>query len=130
VAHSEVRRLILKDGIALAGAELRATPFRTMTLSDDEIVGFSDSREDDSGAVVLNLDGAYVLPGLVDAHVHFDLAAAPAAYTRWTETGLVRSLTCLHNGLVALKAGITSVRDLGSVDSFVIDYASTWNGAS
>lgn len=124
MAHSEVRNLILKDGIALVGAELRATPFQTMTLSGDEIVGFSDSREDDSGAVVLDLDGAYVLPGLVDAHVHFDLAAAPAAYTRWTETGLVRSLTCLHNGLVALKAGITSVRDLGSVDSFVIDYAS------
>lgn len=29
----------------------------------------------------------------------------------------------LHNGLVALKCGITAARDLGSVDSLVIDYA-------
>ncbi len=122
--RSAGRKLILRDGIALAGAELRAMPFRTLTLLGDEIGGVSDSREDDSDAGVLNLHGAYVLPGLVDAHVHLDLAAKPAAYTQWIESGLVRSLTCLHNGLVALRSGITAARDLGSVDSFVIDYAS------
>ncbi len=118
------RKLILSDGIALAGPELRETPFRTLTLAGDSIVGFSGRPEDDSNAVVLDLNGAYVLPGLVDAHVHFDLSAAPAAYRRWAEPRLVRSLTCLHNGLVALKSGITSARDLGSVDSLVIEYAS------
>lgn len=119
------RKLILKDGIALAGPELREIPFRALTLHGDVIGEFASGPVDESDALLLDLKGAYVLPGLVDAHVHFDLAAEPAAYTRWTDprAGLVRSFTCLHNGLVALKAGITGARDLGSVDPLVIDYA-------
>jgi imidazolonepropionase-like amidohydrolase len=35
----------------------------------------------------------------------------------------VRSLTCFHNGLLALRAGITSVRDLGSADRMTLDYS-------
>jgi imidazolonepropionase-like amidohydrolase len=126
VPEKPSRKLILKDGIALAGPELRETPFRALTLLGDDILEFANGRVDELDAFVLDLKGAYVLPGLVDAHVHFDLAAEPAAYTRWTDprAALVRSLTCLHNGLVALKSGITSARDLGSVDPLVIDYAS------
>jgi imidazolonepropionase-like amidohydrolase len=119
------RKLILKDGIALAGPELRERPFKALTVLDDRLSDFSDGPVDESDALVLNLNGAFVLPGLIDAHVHFDLAAEPAAYTRWTDprAGLQRSLTCLHNGLVALRSGITAARDLGSVDPLVIDYA-------
>jgi imidazolonepropionase-like amidohydrolase len=73
---------------------------------------------------VLDVDGGFVVPGLIDAHVHLDLAAQPS-YARWADprATFVRSLTCLHNGLLALSRGITSVRDLGSVDSVVLDYA-------
>ncbi|HEY2041024.1 MAG TPA: amidohydrolase family protein [Jatrophihabitans sp.] len=118
-------KLILKNGIALVGPELRETPFGSLAVSGDKIVGLSEASPSDSDGVVFDVGGAYVLPGLVDAHVHFDLAAQPAAYERWTDpnAALVRSLTCLHNGLVALRSGITAVRDLGSVDRLVIDYA-------
>ncbi|WP_404501474.1 amidohydrolase family protein [Arthrobacter sp. GAS37] len=64
-----------------------------------------------------------MLPGLIDSHVHFDLAAHPAPFSHWDRMPFVRSMTCLHNGLLALRAGITSVRDLGSVDHMVVDYS-------
>lgn len=123
-----VRTVVLTNGIALTGSGLREMPFRTLRLVDGAIAELSDRVEDDSvipTAEVHDIGGAYVVPGLVDAHVHFDLAAQPAAYVRWADpdAGLTRALTCLHNGLVALRSGITAVRDLGCVDRLVIDYA-------
>ncbi|MCU1680423.1 MAG: amidohydrolase [Amycolatopsis sp.] len=111
--------VVLKNGIALTGPDLIERPFRTLVLSDDTIGEFDtggDGRE-------VDLDGAYLVPGLADCHVHFDLAAHPMPYLQWDRSGFVRSITCLHNGLLALRAGITSVRDLGSVDHLVLEYA-------
>jgi imidazolonepropionase-like amidohydrolase len=113
--------IILRNGVALEGLDLVERPFRTLTLANDTIGEFD---ADDGGTNSLDLDGAYVVPGLVDSHVHFDLAAHPLPYTHWSRSGFVRSVTCLHNGLLALRSGITSVRDLGSVDHLVLEYAS------
>jgi imidazolonepropionase-like amidohydrolase len=109
---------VLRNGVALVGPELTERPFRTLALQGDSIGEFDVEAED-----TVDLDGAYVIPGLVDCHVHFDLAAHPLAYVHWDRSGFVRSTTCLHNGLLALRSGITAVRDLGSVDHLVLEYA-------
>ena len=113
--------LVLRDGIALIGDELSPRPFKTLRIDNGVIAGFDSLNA--ANAQVLELHGGFVLPGLIDCHVHFDLAAAPAAYLHWYDSPLTRSLTCLHNGLSALVNGITSVRDLGSADHLVLDYA-------
>ncbi|HEX3591519.1 MAG TPA: amidohydrolase family protein, partial [Pseudonocardiaceae bacterium] len=112
-------RRVVCNGVALTGPELVEHPFRTLTLAGDTIGEFDDADADEG----VDLGGAYLVPGLVDCHVHFDLAAHPMPYTHWERSGFVRSVTCLHNGLLALRAGITSVRDLGSVDHLVLEYA-------
>ncbi|HEV8216012.1 MAG TPA: amidohydrolase family protein, partial [Gemmatimonadaceae bacterium] len=53
--------------------------------------------------VVIDLSNATVLPGLIDAHVHFALAGAPPA-----------------NALATLRAGFTTVADLGSVNQRIL----------
>jgi imidazolonepropionase-like amidohydrolase len=111
---------VLRNGVALVGPELAERPFRTLALGNDAIGAFDTG----GGGYSVDLDGAYVLPGLIDCHVHFDLAAHPLAYVHWDRSGFVRSVTCLHNGLLALRSGITSARDLGSVDHLVLEYAS------
>lgn len=118
-------RVVLRNGTALTGASLEETPFEALILHRDTIEEIVTEPRESGSDTVVDVGGGFVVPGLIDAHVHFDLAAQAAAYTRWLDprATFARSLTCLHNGLVALSRGITSVRDLGSVDSVVLDYA-------
>jgi imidazolonepropionase-like amidohydrolase len=117
VSHRPDQRVV-RNGVALIGPELTEHPFRTLSLTGDTIGEF-DTADGDGG---VDLGGAYLVPGLADCHVHFDLAAHAMPYTHWDRSGFVRSVTCLHNGLLALRAGITSIRDLGSVDHLVLEY--------
>jgi imidazolonepropionase-like amidohydrolase len=119
--------LILRNGIALTGEELREEPFGSLVVRDGLITQLTAEQVPADGTPEVELHGAFVLPGLIDCHVHFDLAAHPAPYLHWDRTPFVRSMTCFHNGLLALRAGITSVRDLGSVDRMTLHYAGQVN---
>ncbi len=117
--------LVLTNGFALVGEELQDRAFRRLLIVDGIIRELDTGVGPEPAAEVQTLDlhGGFVVPGLIDCHVHFDLAAHPDAYSHWRQTPLVRSLTCLHNGLLALRGGITTVRDLGCADHLVLDYA-------
>lgn len=117
-------RVVLRNGTALTGGSLEESRFEALVLHGDSIEEIAAGPGDRPKDTVVDVDGGFVIPGLIDAHVHLDLAAQPS-YARWSDprATFVRSLTCLHNGLLALSRGITSVRDLGSVDSVVLDYA-------
>jgi imidazolonepropionase-like amidohydrolase len=67
------------------------------------------------GVVVVDLDGLWLLPGLIDAHSHlgivsFSAQAAPAAVT---------AARIFGNCALALDAGFTTVRDTGGIDGGV-----------
>lgn len=86
-------------------------------LVSELVEGFIDGAElDDDGSVVqiVDLSDAFVLPGLIDSHVH--LASAPAG----TRQEILRSeadyaLTAARHARITLRAGFTTVVDLGSV---------------
>src|SRR5215217_3232161 len=91
------------------------------TPIDDAILGIRDGRilyagaasgwSDSGEALTLDLDGQFVLPGLIDAHVH--LAGSGEADSQfWAEDGAM-ALKILSNAQKNLAAGITTVRDLG-----------------
>jgi imidazolonepropionase-like amidohydrolase len=115
--------LILRNGIALMGSELREEPFGSLVVRAGVIAAVTPEQVAADGTPELEMNGAFLLPGLIDCHVHFDLAAHPAPFLHWDRAPFVRSLTCFHNGLLALRAGITSVRDLGSADRMTLDYS-------
>jgi imidazolonepropionase-like amidohydrolase len=67
----------------------------TVVVADGHIVELRDGNDSSGVASVVTLDGGYIVPGLVDAHVHFPDSAAA------------------HR---ALLTGVTSARIMGSWD--------------
>ena len=69
-----------------------------------------------------DLSAACVTPGLVNAHAHFELNATNDTVAEITgTTPSQRMLICVENARKALRAGVTTVRDVGCSGSLSID---------
>jgi imidazolonepropionase-like amidohydrolase len=63
---------------------------------------------------VIDLGDATVLPGLIDAHVHFDSQYGVPWWQAAVRTSEYNVAVGLHNASITVHAGFTTVRDLGS----------------
>ena len=77
------------------------------------------SRNDAGQAITVDLHGQYVLPGLIDAHVHLS-GSGEADSQFYAPTGAM-ALKILSNAQKNLAAGITTVRDLGGWSELEFD---------
>lgn len=90
---------------------------QTMTIRRNEALVIESGRVVDSaratGAdVVIDAEGQYILPGFIDAHVHFRLATLNfARLAHWTEVEFGVAMAKLS--AETLDRGFTTVRDLG-----------------
>jgi len=90
---------------------------QSMTLSSNETLVIEDGLVTDTGNgsdadVVLDADGQFLLPGFIDAHLHFRLATLNfARLSQWTEVQFGIAMAKLSEETV--KRGFTTVRDLG-----------------
>ena len=74
------------------------------------------------GADILDFPGCTILPGLIDTHVHLNLPGdGTILEDAMRETEGVLLATSAHSALTALRAGITTVRDLGAAGRTSID---------
>jgi imidazolonepropionase-like amidohydrolase len=88
----------------------------SIVIDEGKIVALLDGRQSGpAGARVIDLGNRFVLPGLIDSHVHL-------ASDTGGEAGLVEGLTsspgtmtlrAQWNGMKTLRAGFTTVRNLG-----------------
>jgi imidazolonepropionase-like amidohydrolase len=107
-----IRATRLFDGI---GPLLAQRP--VVLVDDGRIVEVRSDGSAPESVEVVDLDGATLLPGLVDAHVHliFDASADPVARLGTaSEEELLDGMRAAAR--TALAAGITTVRDLGDRD--------------
>ncbi len=73
---------------------------------------------------MVDLDGAYLIPGLIDLHTHLIWSAGKDPVRTVEEEGLLVSvLRASCNARKTLEAGITTVRDLGSNENAAIALA-------
>ncbi len=92
-----------------------------VVIENDRIVDIrpSGSFAVPRGARVIDASGKFILPGLIDTHVHLelvglsDIGELPA---EWSEPEKSRKLITT-NALLDLAAGFTTVRDLGSTEA-------------
>jgi imidazolonepropionase-like amidohydrolase len=66
------------------------------------------------GATIIDLSDQFVLPGLIDSHVHLQgELSAEGRLLEVTENSADLALNAVHNGRTTLMAGFTTVQDVG-----------------
>ena len=93
------------------------------TYASDQYIQVSDgkiseigawSNRPDNAAATVDLSGHYVLPGLLDAHVHLTGDSQVHGYKRLTRSVPRQAITGVRNAKRTLDAGFTTVRNLGA----------------
>jgi imidazolonepropionase-like amidohydrolase len=75
-----------------------------------------------AGARLIDLRDRFVLPGLIDSHVHLtsDRAGVEGQLAEMTESTALRAYEAAWNAEKTLQAGFTTVRNLGSDDGVTL----------
>ncbi len=110
---------VIYAGQLLAVADQPPLKEQTIVINDNKITavtdGYSAANGFDSDTTFIDLKDRFVLPGLMDMHVHLQGELSPSntedSLKMSTELMAMRST---HYGKKTLMAGFTTVRDLGS----------------
>ena len=87
-------------------------------VQDGKITAVGGNLQVPAGAEVVDLSNAWVMPGLMDAHVHLTYGVAPGAFNlvgAYLDEGTgLRALHGARNAKHVLEAGFTAVKDIGN----------------
>lgn len=104
-------RTVIENGTVLDTSTMAFVGERTVVVDDGMIVEIAEHFGGPAD-VVVDAAGCYVVPGLIDAHVHFRLATMDfRLLARLTEVEFGIRMAALANETV--QRGFTTVRDLG-----------------
>jgi len=116
-ADAPARVVFIKAGHLFDGTGDSSLPDRVIAVEGERIkaVGSSSEVAIPVGAEVIDLSGATVLPGLIDAHTH--LGSRADRYdeiNKFKDTPNHAAFAAVLNARKTLEAGFTTVRDVGS----------------
>jgi imidazolonepropionase-like amidohydrolase len=114
-ASAAAETLVVHAGRLIADASQRPRGPSTITIVDGRITAVSDGHQPaPAGARLIDLSARTVLPGLIDTHVH--LAGDPGGdfWRDAVESDEWWTLIGVKNARTTVRAGFTTVRDLGS----------------
>jgi imidazolonepropionase-like amidohydrolase len=87
---------------------------QTVTVRNGRIVSVASGYNAPRGATVVNLRDAFVLPGLIDSHVHLTSEQGPdSRINTFTKTSADEAIDGAGYAFKTLQAGFTTVADLG-----------------
>lgn len=106
--------ILLHAGTLLAVPGKKPMNEKTVVIEGDRIVEIRDGYvSPDQGETVIDMRDQFVLPGLMDMHVHLDIEFSPRKPL--DDVQLSRELILMravHYGMRTLEAGFTTVRDM------------------
>lgn len=110
---------VIHAGKLLAVPGERVLENHSIVIEGDRIKevrrGFIDPAEISENAVLIDLSEQFVMPGLMDMHVHLQGQMGPNRYRdRLKLSGADVLVRTIHYGMKTLEAGFTTVRDAGN----------------
>ncbi len=114
-ATAQGQQVFIHAGYVLDVERGRWLGDQTITVENERIVAIEDrgTREPIAGDTVIDWSDAYVLPGLIDAHVHMTGDHRYHGYQRLGISVPRQALFGARNAQRTLGAGFTTVRSLG-----------------
>lgn len=118
-AAAQTARTVIHAGhlIAEPGKPVRGPS--TIVVENGRIVSVTDGHQPaEPGATLVDLRGKYILPGLIDSHVHLtsDAGGIAGQLEEITLSPAAQAFNAEVNGMKTLRAGFTTVRNLGDGD--------------
>ena len=110
---------IIHAGELLTHAGESTSRNQTIVIEDDRIVevrsGFVEASEFDGDVAVIDLRNQFVLPGLMDMHVHLQGELGPNNDSEDLKmSSQLKQMRSIYFAMKTLEAGFTTVRDVGS----------------
>ena len=119
VAAQAPARTVIHAGTLMAEPGKPVRGATTIIVENGKVVAILDGfRPADAGAVLIDLKDKYVLPGLIDSHVHLtsDAGGLAGQLEEVTLSPAAQAFNAEVNGMKTLRAGFTTVRNLGDGD--------------
>ena len=105
---------LIHAGTLLVDADEAPLRERTLVIRDGRIVGLERGFKTDPAAELIDLSDHFVMPGLIDSHVHLRGEWSPAQrLDTVTKEPEDYALDAAHNAMKTLRAGFTAVQDVG-----------------
>ena len=112
-------RTVIHAGQLLAEPGKPARGASTIIVENGRIIALADGYQPaEPGATLIDLKDKYVLPGLIDSHVHLtsDAGGIAGQLEDVTLSPAAQAFNAEVNGMKTLRAGFTTVRNLGDGD--------------
>jgi imidazolonepropionase-like amidohydrolase len=115
--------LVFKNARLFDGSGKMPESVSAVLIENDQIavVGPSDQVPVPEGAEVIDCGGKFLMPGLVDCHVHITGTGDPNPLKSAKQTVPYKALQASVNARTTLEAGFTAIRDAGA--GFLVDVA-------
>jgi imidazolonepropionase-like amidohydrolase len=107
--------LVLRNGRVCDVEAQEVLRDQDILVADGQIQQRGQQLSVPAGAVEIDLDGLYVTPGLIDAHVHVTAGSADLSLQAEDSPYYVAAQTSAHLRAM-LRRGFTTVRDVGGAD--------------
>lgn len=112
--------MILRDARLFDGREELATEGAIRFDPESGLIEAVGDAEPQGDERTVSLSGHTLLPGLVDAHIHFSLSGQATVEDVVGQTDAELTLTEVKNARTTLESGVTSVRAMGARDLDVV----------
>lgn len=103
---------IVHAGTLLATPGERPRERQSVIITNDRITGIEDGFVSRPGATVIDLSRSFVLPGLIDSHVHLQFGSKNFNSDLVTMEDGAELLRGYSEAMKTLRAGFTTIRDM------------------
>ncbi|HYZ47716.1 MAG TPA: amidohydrolase family protein, partial [Sphingomonas sp.] len=119
VAPAAAKTLYVHAGRLVDPATAEVLPDRLIRMEGDRVVEVGPWRTPAAGAEVIDWSGYTVLPGLIDLHTHLaDVGDSADPLLPYKTSPAATALLGASHALTTLRAGFTTVRDVGTYRAF------------